>query len=199
MDGILIEFDDTVVDSKGDYHKLEDFIEAHSGGGEPHDIIADSWDIQTYYNAGDYVRWENGLYVAIVSNIGEYPSNVANWKLTQISKEFISLNEEIANLLKWKLVETKIGTEAISLPANFNEIYISVVIQGSSAHNIITIPYDDLADGLTYFPCGGAYYTSSNYFSAQIRASKTEVRLVEAYFKSTTNVASGSTIKVLYR
>lgn len=99
--------------------------------------------------------------------------------------------------LGWKLLDTKVGKEAINLNANYNELFV-LVRYGEQYNNYTYYLLKDFLGDLLVDFNNGFYRNNNNHITITISASLSSIKL--AYVGDDTNdYTNESTIKVYYR
>lgn len=98
---------------------------------------------------------------------------------------------------KWNLLGSKIGTAALNLPTNFNELLIIVTISGTTVEIPIVIPKNTLTNSTKSFR-GGYYGGTNTYVGVAAYVSLTTATLQMAV-NTGNDVTSTSTTTVYYR
>lgn len=96
---------------------------------------------------------------------------------------------------KWKFVGSSTGENAISLPENFSELQIDMLV--GSIHFVFHIIRDELTVESTQFRQG--YYYSAQYYGYGGIYVSTLIAKVEQALQNGTNQTSNASIKVWYR
>jgi hypothetical protein len=99
-----------------------------------------------------------------------------NVKVTDFAEETEALNQNLTQILPWKLVGTATGgTQQVVLPQDFNELHISVKITWQNnvvvLDNVFTkVTIESLTSALSnQLHVGGVYFSNSNYGYAMLK------------------------------
>ena len=92
--------------------------------------IADEYDNTLTYKVGDYCIYENKLYKCITEITTPESFDSSKW-------ESVRIVDEINNKFEWKFLKSVTGKTPISLPENFNELFICCNLNKDHYTNII--------------------------------------------------------------
>lgn len=107
--------------------------------------------------------------------------------------------EEINSNLSYKNLGTKLGTQFISLPDNWEKIHIVVAVESTDKITTDIIKDDVEGSSNEYFQSG--YYLDSSHFCRVVVQVTTnnQITLTSCFYNSTTNVANQKYFAVKYR
>lgn len=128
---------------------------------------------------------------AVLDSLEEISANTESGKAAG-ALAVKELNESLNNIdFSWKLVGTATGSKEISLPTDFNELYIKA---GSS---FAVIPRVVLTSKQEFFIGSGGYFTNSKRYCS-FKVSTTSV-ILNKFTTDDSDVTSSTTTTVYYR
>ena len=114
-----------------------------------------------------------------------------------LNSELSSINKQVENNAKWKLVKSVTGTAEVSFPALYNEIMIVISISdnyfGSSVFN-----KDCLPTSYRFAFIGSFYERTTSYMKQCVYIRKSSVK-IQAILLSDTDYTNNASLKVYYR
>ena len=106
---------------------------------------------------------------------------------------------QISDKITWSSVGSALGTNYISLPANFSEVHIVVLLGGGDRIALNILKDDLIPDQSTYFN-DGYYMDNSHYCRVALQfTSDNKVTLASCFYNSSTNSASNTYFGVKIR
>lgn len=117
------------------------------------------------------------------------------------------LKSALNNVIKWKLVKSittsSSNIETITLPNEFNELYVEVIPNEGNVLNCpsttIVIPKNILNSTVKYFSLPAYFNSSNSYGYCRIEASLTSLKLRDYYINGSSCHYAGAIVKVYYR
>lgn len=143
------------------------------------------------HEVGEYILW-NGVLYTVTSAIATGENLVVNSNIsaTTVGSELTALNAG----LTCQLFTSFVGSHALNLPSEFNELYIFASVQagGNSFSRTMYLIKNALPDTYQYYYSGD----SGGRISAHI--SKTAIDTIE-YYDDSTNYTAQTTFNIYYR
>lgn len=114
---------------------------------------------------------------------------------TNVGAELTQINSD----LSYKNLGTKLGTQFISLPTNWEKIHVVVAVESTDKITMDIIKDDIEGSSNEYFQSG--YYLDSSHFCRVVVQVTTnnQITLTSCFYNSTTNVANQKYFAVKYR
>lgn len=121
---------------------------------------------------------------------------------TNVGSELTQINQglsEINTNLSYKNLGTKLGTQFISLPSNWEKIHVVVALDTTDKVAMDILKDDIEGSSNEYFQTG--YYLDSSHFCRAVVqvATNNQITLTSCFYNSTTNVANQKYFAVKYR
>lgn len=148
----------------------------------------------------EYFRYNDVLYIA-TSNIaiGDTIVPNENCSATNVGTELSQLNSDLTRKTTWISKGSALGTNYITLPDDYNEVHI-VVLMGADDRIVLNILKDDLLPNANTYFNDGYYLDSTHFCRVAIGFTKdNKVTLASCFYNSTTNAASQTYFGVKYR
>ena len=119
--------------------------------------------------------------------------SLVNNSLGELSNSFNSLQQSN----EWKLFSSLTGSKTLTLPNNFNELFITVSAQANSSNYLysFSIPRIALSEGIKTFMNTNS---TDNNGSCSVGVSLSKIYLSNSYY-GTTSIKSSSKLTVYYK
>ena len=119
--------------------------------------------------------------------------------LDQAKEDISRTNSDLAERTTWVSKGSALGTNYISLPSNFSEVHI-VVLLGSNDRIALNVLKDDLLPNQSTYFNDGYYMDNSHYCRVAIQfTSDNKVTLASCFYNSNSNSASNTYFGVKVR
>ena len=151
------------------------------------------------YSEGDIILGNDGTYYKATTDIAQNTTLTVNGNIEATNNRALitNLTQRIDTLsLAWKYHNSTSGSTAMSLPSEFNELFIAT--GSGSDYLITTVPYAFLEDSTKDIKQSGYFAGNGNGASTAYNISKTSLSLAN-YIRNGTSQINNATTYVYYR
>ena len=148
------------------------------------------------YSVGDYLVLNGQLYEVIADiDTGETLTVGTNISATTVGSELTALNKSLSNVIKWTQFAQFTGSQSLTLPAEYNELYITATVSGSGSYysRYVYLIKNMLTDVETSY-----YYGGDRGGFIQLKMTKTAISELK-YTDTSSEVTRQTTFTFYYR
>lgn len=170
---------------------------AGAGGVEPGSIATIERSPATAnHSIGEFIVYNSKLYKVIAAIVtGETLVEGTNIESASVGSELTALNNGLSNVIKWTQFAQFTGSQSLTLPAEYNELYITATVSGSGSYysRYVYLIKNMLTDVETSY-----YYGGDRGGFIQLKMTKTAISELK-YTDTSSEVTRQTTFTFYYR